>query len=89
MARLEEEAALGRKYLENLRGEVVRLALLADRELDGRAVKSLTDKLSPAELEELKKSFARRTGEKFPLKTQLRYEAGSAAFDEENRAFLA
>ena len=43
---LEEEAALGRKYLENLRGEVVRLALLADRELDGRAMKSLAGKLS-------------------------------------------
>ena len=32
LERLEEEAALGRKYLEELRGEVVRLALLADRE---------------------------------------------------------
>lgn len=88
-ARLEEEAALGRKYLENLRGEVVRLALLADRELDGQAMKSLADKLSHQELEELRKSFARRTGEKFPLKTQLRYETKSAAFDEENKAFLA
>lgn len=88
-ARLEEEAALGRKYLENLRGEVVRLALLADRELDGRAVKSLADKLSHQELEELRKSYARRAGEQFPLKTQLRYETGSAGFDEENKAFLA
>ncbi len=87
--RLEEEAALGRKCLENLRGEVVRLALLADRELDGRAVKSLADKLSYQELEELRKSYARRAGERFPLKTQLRYETGSTGFDEENKAFLA
>ena len=60
LERLKEEAALGRKYLEHLRGEVVRLALLADRELDGRAMKSLADKLSPLELEELCRSFARR-----------------------------
>ena len=87
-ARLEEEAALGRKYLEDLRGEVVRLALLADRELSARAMKSLADKLSHQELEELRKSYARRAGERFPLNTQLSYKAESAAFDEENRAFL-
>ena len=38
-ARLEEEAELGRKCMENLRGEVVRLDLLADRELSARAMK--------------------------------------------------
>lgn len=88
-ARLEEEAALGRKCMEELRGEVVRLALLADRELSVQAMKSLADKLSHQELEELRKSYARRAGERFPLKTQLSYEAKSAALDEENRAFLA
>lgn len=88
-ARLEEEAALGRKCMEELRGEVVRLALLADRELSVQAMKSLADKLSHQELEELRKSYARRAGERFPLKTQLDYETRSAAFDEENKAFLA
>lgn len=86
--RLEEEAELGRRYLENLRGEVVRLALLADRELSGRAMKSLADKLSHTELEELRKSYARRAGERFPIRTQLDYERKTAASDEENRAFL-
>ena len=86
--RLEEEAELGRKCLEELRGEVVRLALLCDRELDARAVKSLADKLSYRELEELRKSCARRAGERFPLKTQLNYEGKSAALSEENQAFL-
>lgn len=88
-ARLEEEAALGRKCMEELRGEVVRLALLADRELSAQAMKSLADKLSHQELEELRKSYARRAGERFPLKTQLGYETRSVAFDEENKAFLA
>ena len=85
---LEMEAALGRKCLEELRGEVVRLALLCDRELDGRAMKSLAGKLSHRELEELRRSYARRVGERLPLRTQLCYETKHAAFDEENRAFL-
>ena len=88
LERLEEEAALGRKYLEELRGEVVRMAVLADRELDGRAMKSLADKLSHQELEELRRSYARRAGERFPLKTQLSYEKKHVPFDEENKAFL-
>lgn len=88
-ARLEEEAALGRKCMDDLRGEVVRLALLCDRELDGRAVKSLAGKLSFQELEELRKSYARRVGERFPLRTQLNYSTGGTGFEEENRAFLA
>jgi hypothetical protein len=65
------------------------VALLADRELSVQAMKSLADKLSHQELEELRKSYARRAGERFPLKTQLSYETKSAAFDEENKAFLA
>ncbi len=85
---LEMEAALGRKCLEELRGEVVRLALLCDRELDGRAMKSLAGKLSHRELEELRRSYARRAEERLPLRTQLCYETKHAAFDEENRAFL-
>jgi len=88
MARLEEEARLGRKYLENLRGDVVRQALLADRELDGGTMKSLTDKLSPDELEALRKSFARRAEERFPLKTQLSYGEKNTKPADGNQAFL-
>ena len=88
LERLEREAALGRKYLESLRGEVVRLALLSDRELDGRAMKSLAEKLSHQELEELAKSFSRRAGERFPLKTQLSYTDRPAVRDERDRAFM-
>ena len=88
LERLEEEAELGRRYLEKLRGEVVRLALLADQELDGRAMKLLTDKLSAQELETLCKSYARRAEEKLPLKTQLSYGEKTAAPMERNQAFL-
>ena len=86
--RREMEAALGRKCLEELRGEVVRLALLCDRELDGRAMKSLAGKLSHRELEELRRSYARRAEERLPLRTQLCYERKNAGLAEENRAFL-
>ena len=86
--RLEEEAALGRKYLEKLRGEVVRLALLADRELDGQAMRSLTDKLSAQELETLCKSYARRAEEKLPLRTQLSYGEKTAVPDARDSAFM-
>lgn len=86
--RLEEEAALGRKYLESLRGEVVRLALLADRELDSRAMKSLTDKLSLQELEMLAKSYARRAEERLPVRTQLSYGEKTAISKEQDQAFM-
>ena len=86
--RLEEEAELGRRCLEELRGEVVRLALLCDRELSAQAMRSLADKLSHQELEELRRSYARRAEERFPLKTQLSYETRSSSFREENKAFL-
>ena len=88
LEQLEEEAELGRKYLEKLRDEVVRLALLADHELDGRAMKLLTDKLSAQELETLCKSYARRAAEKLPLRTQLSYGGKTAVPDARDSAFM-
>ena len=83
-----EEAALGRKYLDGLRRETVRLALLADRELDREAVQSLADKLSLQELEALAKSYARQAGSQLPLSTQLRYERDAGQRPERDEAFL-
>ena len=88
LERLEEEAALGRKYLDGLRRETVRLALLADRELDREAVQSLADKLSLQELEALAKSYARQAGSQLPLSTQLRYERDAGLRPERDEAFL-
>ena len=88
LERLEEEAALGRKYLDGLRRETVRLALLADRELDREAVQSLADKLSLQELEALAKSYARQAGSQLPLSTQLRYERDAGQRPERDEAFL-
>lgn len=88
LEQLEEEARLGRKYLEGLRSEVVRLATLADHELDGRAMKSLTSKLSRKELEELARSYGRRAEERYPLRTQLSYGEKKREREDGDRAFL-
>ena len=88
LERLEEEARLGRTYLENLRGELVRLALLADGSLEEEVIKSACAKLTPRELEALGKSFARRARERYPVKTQLSYGDKSAKPREADRAFL-
>ena len=74
--------------VEGLYAEVVRLGLLADRELDGGALRSLVDKLSLQELEELRKSWARRAEERLPLKTQLDYREKKVDLAERDRAFM-
>ena len=78
---------MGRQYAETLRSEVVRLALLADRELDGSVVESVAKKLEPAELQALAQSYARQAGERFPVKVQLTYRAEKRA-EEADQAFL-
>ena len=85
---LEKEAQLGRQYLERLRGELVRQAVLADGQLEEAVIRSAAGKLSHRELEALTASFARRAGERYPLKTQLRYGEQAAQPREGDRAFL-
>ena len=86
---LEKEARLGRRYLERLRGELVRQAVLADGQLEEAVLRSAADKLTHRELEALTASFARRAGERYPLRTQLSYGERTAQPREEDRAFLA
>ena len=85
---LEKEAQLGRQYLERLRGELVRQAVLADGQLEEAVIRSAADKLTHRELEALAASFARRAGERYPLKTQLRYGEQAVQPREGDRAFL-
>lgn len=47
---MEKEAALGRKYLESLRGDVIRLGGLAAPELKMETLKAITEKLEEEEL---------------------------------------
>ncbi len=52
--RMEQEAALGRKYLESLRGEVARLGGLAGLGLEHAVLRGIADKLGYDELLALK-----------------------------------
>ena len=85
---LEKQARLGRQYLDQLRGELVRQAMLADRQLEEAVIRSAADKLTSRELEALTASFARRAGERYPVRPQLSYGEKVAQPREGDRAFL-
>ena len=53
MAKLRREAELGKRYLKELRREVVRLAMLADDGLDGGMFAKAAQRLEESELREL------------------------------------
>ena len=87
--RLEKEAAMGRRYLAGLRGEVVRLGALAQPELEHGVLRSIADKLDEEELLRLKDAFGARTQERYPLRTQLPWHGEKQPqVDERDNAFL-
>ena len=79
---LRKQAALGRKYLQELRREVVRLAMLADEELDGTVFAGMAEHLEESELLELKKVYEVRVAKRFPAAPQLRAKRVEARGDE-------
>ena len=85
-ALLEKQAALGRKYLKELRREVVRLAMLADDRLDGAVLTGMAGKLEEKELLELKRVYDRQVEERFGMAPQLRELSAAGQSDE--TAFL-
>lgn len=84
---LEREARLGRSYMKGLRRELVRLAGLADEELDLQVFGGAVDKLEEPELLELTKAYRHRLEERYPPSPQLR-SGGSGKRSEEDGAFL-
>lgn len=85
-AMLRKQAALGRRYLQELRKEVVRLAMLADDGLDGMIFVRAAERLEEAELLELKKSYEAQTARRFPVMPQVRRKTAEKQDDE--TAFL-
>ena len=73
LRQLEKQAETGRRYLEGLRQETVRLGLLAERELSGDMLRSITDKLEAEELEALRRCFEKRLEQAMALPVQLSY----------------
>ena len=85
-ALLQKQAALGRRYLQELRREVVRLAMLADNELDGEVFAGAMGRLEERELLELKRAYGARAARRFPVPAQLRRREAARPGDE--TAFL-
>lgn len=83
---LEKQAAVGRRYLETLRRETVRLGLMAEETLDGDTLRSIAGKLGERELEELKTCYEKRLQK--PPRTQLRYAAGQTEGTGADSAFV-
>lgn len=81
-AMLEKQAALGRKYLAELRREVTRLAMLTDDGLDGKVFAKAVSRLDEPELQELKEAYDARMTKKFPSASQLRRKDAAEKSDE-------
>jgi len=88
LRQLEQEAALGRKYLKQLREDVVRLGLLAELGLEARTLREMANTLGPAQLEELKKAYGRQAEGRYPLRTQLSYGQRQEENRQRDAAFL-
>lgn len=70
-ASLQKEAALGRQFLQELRQDTLRFALLADDGLDGKAFENALRQLDGDALTALRDSFRKRAALRFPAKPQL------------------
>ena len=81
-AMLEKQAALGRKYLAELRREVTRLAMLTDDGLGGKVFAKAVSRLDEPELQELKEAYEARMTKKFPSASQLRRKDAAEKSDE-------
>lgn len=89
LAQLEEQAALGRACLEQLKADTVRLARLADKGLEPGVAEAMVKGLDGQQLMALKQSFEARAAEKYPVRTQLSYAPAEGEQDREHdRAFL-
>lgn len=78
--KLNKEAALGRRYMEGLRKEVLRLGLLWDKNFH-EGLKAAVDGMDEKALGALRTSLEERLGEKLPLRTQLPGRDAVTAFD--------
>ena len=83
LARLRKEAELGQRYLRELRREVVRLAMLADDQLDGHIFSKAADRLEEPELLELKRAYEAQAAKRFPVQPQLRQTAKAVRREDE------
>ncbi len=80
LLRLKAQAEAGRRYLGELRGEVLRLCLICGRELYA-PLSTAAERMDVSELESLREALRRKAAEKLPLETQLPRCGEAARFD--------
>ena len=88
LAELEKAAGVGRRYLEELRGKVKRLAGLKWSGMDMGTVRSIVDKLDGEELKALEEVFSGGEREGWTGKAQLSYPGREREKAPEDGAFL-
>ena len=81
-AELRHQAEMGRRYLQALRREVIRLAMLADEGMSGSALAKTAEHLEESALLELKAVYEAQVRKKFPPEPQLRQTAAGRTEDE-------
>ena len=79
---LEKQAELGRTSLGELKKEVCRLMLTAEKSFDGETVEKMTEKLGEEELKELKRVYGEKSAKM--LGTQLCYGGEAREADDES-----
>ena len=79
---------MGRRYLDGLRQETVRLGLLAEEGLGGETLRAIADRREEPELEQLRACYARRLEEKLPMPVQLRYDGGETGPETNDGSFV-
>ena len=72
MEQMEREAALGRKYLQRLQDEVVRLGGLAELGVERETLQAIAKRLDEPQLEELRMAFQRQADKTWGLEPQLK-----------------
>lgn len=68
---LYAQAQLGKEYEQQLRSEVVRLALSLDMGIEEPVLRSISEKVSAQELQKLKQALEVRAAEYYPVQRQL------------------
>ena len=85
---LEQEAALGRVCLQELKEEVVRLGLMAGLGLEAKQLRDVVNTLYPYQLEQLKQAYSRQAEKQYPLRPQLKYGDKQEENRQRDAAFL-
>lgn len=71
ITRLKAEAEMGRRYMERLRTEMVRLGRLAEPSLSGDILKGVAQKMDEGELLEFTRAYGKKLEKAFPPAVQL------------------